>query len=55
VNGPFTRQSHLRQDGQDELFLRDAHGTVEYAHSDLVSAKKQPVKDNSRGLPHPPP
>lgn len=44
---------YAAEDGQDALFLLDAHGAVEYMHSDLVSAKKQPVQDDGRGLPQP--
>lgn len=44
---------YASEDGQDALFVLDEKGGVEYAHSDLVSAKKQ--KPQSPGPGQPPP
>lgn len=39
---------YASDDGQDALFVRDEKGNVEYAHSDLISAKRQ--KPQNTGL-----
>ncbi len=42
---------YASEEGQDAVFLLDAKGEVEYVHSGLVSAKKQPAPRPNLGPP----